>query len=133
MIPRSLALVLAALLAQPGGADLSAPVRRAPAGQHGAGPLRGYASWYGKNLQGHRTASGETFDMNALTAAHRTLPFGTRVRVRHVCNGRCVVVRINDRGPWSGKRLIDLSLAAARELGIARKGGCRVELEILGP
>lgn len=89
---------------------------------------RGTASWYGKRFHGKRTASGERFDMNALTAAHRTLPFGTRVRVRHVATGREVVVRINDRGPRSRQRVIDLSLGAARELGIHRGGTAEVQL-----
>jgi rare lipoprotein A len=87
---------------------------------------RGLASWYGHRFHGRPTASGEPFDADAFTAAHRTLPFGTRVRVRHVANGRAVVVRINDRGPARRDRLIDLSLAAARALGL--HGLARVEV-----
>ena len=93
--------------------------------------LKGVAAWYGGKFQGRMTANGETFDLHAYTAAHRTLPFGTLVRVRHACNGRHVIVRINDRGPYGGGRIIDLSQAAAREIGIYRKGRCKVELQVV--
>jgi rare lipoprotein A len=83
---------------------------------------RGQASWYGGKFHGRRTASGERFDMNALTAAHPKLPFGTRVRVRNPRNGREVVVRINDRGPFTGGRIIDLSRAAAEAIGLIQAG-----------
>jgi rare lipoprotein A len=83
---------------------------------------RGRASWYGPGFHGKRTASGERFDMNDLTAAHRTLPFGTRVRVRNTQNGREVVVRINDRGPQISDRIIDLSKAAAVALDLLQTG-----------
>jgi rare lipoprotein A len=85
---------------------------------------RGLASWYGPRFHGRRTASGEKFDMHQLTAAHRTLPFGTVVRVQSQVNGRTVDVRINDRGPFIGRRIIDLSRAAAEALGLieARAG-----------
>jgi rare lipoprotein A len=89
------------------------------------------ASWYGRGFQGRPTASGEPFDMHGLTAAHRTLPFGTPVEVRNPRNGRSVVVRINDRGPHTRRRDIDLSYAAARELGIAGRGTARVDLRVL--
>ena len=85
----------------------------------GANALSGMASWYGPGFQGRRTASGEIFNTNALTAAHRTLPFGTRVRVVNKRNGRSVVVRINDRGPFVRGRVIDLSKSAARALGVS--------------
>ena len=88
----------------------------------------GEASWYGRRFHGRRTASGERFDMTALTAAHPWLPFGTRVRVRHVETGAEVEVRINDRGPFRGARIIDLSRAAARALGLAAAGAARVRL-----
>lgn len=91
----------------------------------------GVASWYGSVLHGHRTASGETFDKDALTACHRTLPFGTLVRVVDVSSGKSVVVRINDRGVLAPERVIDLSSAAANELGILRAGVAKVRLEIL--
>lgn len=88
----------------------------------------GLASWYGKRFHGRRTASGERFDMHALTAAHRSLPFGTTLRVRSVKTGREVVVRINDRGPVRRTRIIDLSLGAARAIGVEHMGVTRVEL-----
>jgi len=89
---------------------------------------QGLASWYGGRFHGRRTASGESFDMRDLTAAHKTLPFGTRVRVRNLDNGREVVVRINDRGPFSAKRVIDLSHAAASALGMVRSGVVKVQV-----
>jgi rare lipoprotein A len=92
----------------------------------------GVASFYGRKFHGRRTASGEQFDMNAMTAAHRTLPFGTRVRVTNPRNGRSVVVRINDRGPFSRGRTIDLSRKAAGELGIIARGHAQVELDVIG-
>ena len=79
----------------------------------------GIASWYGPGFQGRRTANGERFDTNQLTAAHKTLPFGTRVRVQSMVNGKEVVVRINDRGPFIKGRIIDLSRAAANAIGMA--------------
>jgi rare lipoprotein A len=89
---------------------------------------RGMASWYGPNFHGKRTASGERFDMNDLTAAHRTLPFGTRVRVRNTQNDREVIVRINDRGPRVANRIIDLSKAAAAALDLLQAGEAPVVL-----
>jgi rare lipoprotein A len=89
------------------------------------------ASWYGKELAGHKTASGERFDPSKLTAAHRTLRFGTMVRVTRVKTGQSVVVRINDRGPFSKNRIIDLSEAAARQLDMISAGTSKVQLEIL--
>jgi rare lipoprotein A len=96
-----------------------------------AEPEHGVASWYGRGFHGRSTASGERFDMHGLTAAHRTLPFGTPVEVRNPANGKRVVVRINDRGPHTRRRLIDLSYAAARDLGIAARGTAPVELRVL--
>ena len=92
---------------------------------------KGIASWYGPGFHGRQTANGETFDMEAMTAAHRTLPFDTIVRVRHLANGRTVDVRINDRGPFKRGRIVDLSRAAAREIGLLEKGTARVELRVL--
>jgi rare lipoprotein A len=86
----------------------------------------GPASWYGPGFQGRRTASGETFDTNELTAAHRTLPFGTRVRVVNERTGRSVVVRINDRGPYAHGRVIDLSHASAQAIGLMGVGSVTV-------
>ena len=79
---------------------------------------RGHASWYGPGFHGRRTASGETFNTNALTAAHRSLPFGTRVRVVNEKTGRSVIVRINDRGPFTKGRVIDLARSAAQQIGM---------------
>jgi len=92
----------------------------------------GMASWYGPGLHGRRSASGERFDQHALTAAHRTLPFGTQVRVTNLNNGQSVVVRINDRGPFSHSRVIDLSRAAASALGMLGSGVAPVQLETIG-
>ncbi len=91
----------------------------------------GVASYYGRRFHGRRTANGERFDMNQLTAAHRTLPFGSRVRVTNPRTGRSVVVRINDRGPFVRGRHIDLSRRAAEEIGIIRRGHADVRLELL--
>lgn len=97
----------------------AAPARaKAPGTELG----RGKASWYGAGFHGKRTASGERFDMEALTAAHRTLAFGTRVRVRNARNGREVIVRINDRGPHVRDRIIDVSKAAAAALDLVQAG-----------
>ncbi|MFT3813593.1 MAG: septal ring lytic transglycosylase RlpA family protein [Acidovorax sp.] len=92
---------------------------------------RGLASWYGPGLHGRRTANGERFDRYEFTAAHRTLPFGTRLCVRSAVTGKAVVVRINDRGPFAKGRVIDLSQAAAQELGMAGLGIKPVELRRL--
>jgi rare lipoprotein A len=92
----------------------------------------GLASYYADKYQGRKTASGERFDTARLTAAHRTLPFGTRVRVTNVDNGKSVVVRVNDRGPFVAGRVIDLSPAAAKQLDMMRSGVVRVKLEVLG-
>ena len=91
----------------------------------------GVASYYGRRFHGRPTANGERFDMNALTAAHKTLPFGSRVRVTNPRNGASVVVRVNDRGPFVRGRDIDVSRAAAEQLGIVGAGHGRVELELL--
>lgn len=90
----------------------------------------GPASWYGKAHQGRRTADGERFDRNEMTAAHRSLPFGTIVRVKNEATGKTVKVRINDRGPFVGDRIIDLSAAAGRRLGIRDDGIATVRLEV---
>lgn len=89
---------------------------------------RGVASWYGEPFHGRRTASGEVFNMNDLTAAHKTLPFGTRLRVRNLATGQEVAVRINDRGPHVKGRVIDLSRAAAASIGLIRSGTAPVVL-----
>lgn len=91
----------------------------------------GVASYYADRFNGQRTASGERFDNHAYTAAHRTLPFGTRVRVTNPANGASVVVRINDRGPFTRGRMIDLSRVAAQDLGLIQRGHGTVQLEQL--
>ena len=88
----------------------------------------GVASWYGPGFHGRRTANGERYDMHAMTAAHPTLPFGTRLEVRNVKTGESVVVRVNDRGPFKKSRILDLSYAAAREVGVYGPGTAYVEL-----
>ncbi len=93
--------------------------------------LKGIASWYGGRFNGRHTASGERFDMNAMTACHPTLPFGTVVRVKNMVNKRSVVVRITDRGALQEGRIIDLSLGAARMLAMTKDGLAPVELEVL--
>ncbi len=108
----------------PGGPrrDLPGSVRRVQ---------EGVASYYADQFHGRRTANGETFDMHAMTAAHRSLPFNTRVRVTNLDNGRSVVVRINDRGPFVEGRIIDLSYGAAGAVGMIGPGTARVRLEVL--
>lgn len=91
----------------------------------------GRASWYGPGFHGRRTASGERFNQNAMTAAHRTLPFGTRIRVTNLRNNRQVVVRVNDRGPFTGGRILDLSAGAARRIGLHSAGVGPVRIEVL--
>jgi rare lipoprotein A len=95
--------------------------------------FRGWASWYGPGFHGNRSASGERYNQNALTAAHRSLPFGTRVRVTNLNTGVSVIVRINDRGPFIRGRIIDLSAAAARTIGMMGSGVAPVTIEVLGP
>jgi len=91
----------------------------------------GIASWYGPGFDGNLTANGEVYDMDGISAAHKTLPFGTVVRVVELDTGRSIVVRINDRGPFVEGRIIDLSKGAAEELGIIDKGITRVGLRIV--
>ena len=109
--------------AEPAEPATAAPLAAAPGGLAELREIgRGIASWYGGHFHGRKTASGERYDMNALTAAHPTLPFGTVVRVRSLVNGKEVDVRINDRGPHVGRRLIDLSRGAAQALGLIDAG-----------
>lgn len=93
---------------------------------------RGIASWYGEQFHGKQAANGEIFDMGALTAAHRTLPLGSMVRVTNLTNGKHVRVRINDRGPYVNGRILDLSLAAADRLGMVHGGLSVIQLEVIG-
>lgn len=92
---------------------------------------KGQASWYGPGFYGNRTASGEVLRPGTLTAAHRTLPFGTKVLVTNLWNGRSAVVRINDRGPFHGNRVIDLAHGAAHSLGLTASGVAQVRLDVL--
>jgi len=101
------------------------------AGPPAASQMAGVASYYADEFNGRVTASGEVYNMDDMTAAHRTLPFGTKVRVTSIDTGRSVVVRINDRGPFKDDRVIDLSLEAARQLGLIAAGTGRVVLQIL--
>jgi len=112
---------------RPLAADGSAAVESGPVD----GASIGIASYYAHQHDGRRTASGERYDTRSMTAAHRTLPFGTRVRVTNLNNGRHAVVRINDRGPFRKGRIIDLSYAAARKLGLIGPGVARVRIDVL--
>jgi rare lipoprotein A len=130
--PRWPRVVLAAtLIAVLTGCASSHPQAAEPT--PGPPPETGVASYYAHQHDGRRTASGELFDMDEMTAAHRTLPFGTRVKVTNLRNGRSVVVRINDRGPFLKNRIIDLSYAAAQELHMLTRGTAKVQLDILPP
>jgi rare lipoprotein A len=91
----------------------------------------GMASYYAHEFHGRKTASGERYNMNDLTAAHRTLPFNTRVRVTNLSNDKSVIVRINDRGPFKKRRIIDLSLAAAKKIDLIGPGSAKVRIEII--
>jgi rare lipoprotein A len=93
--------------------------------------MEGFASWYGKEYHGRKTSSGEVYDMYALTAAHRTLPLGSEVRVTNLENGKEVNVRINDRGPFIEDRIIDLSYSSAKEIGMINKGIAKVRISLL--
>ena len=104
----------------PGAAEVSAPSVET-----------GMASYYADKFQGRKTANGETYDQNKMTAAHRTLPFGTRVRVTNLENDRSVELRINDRGPFVEGRIIDVSYRAARELDFVKAGLVKVRVEVL--
>ncbi len=132
LLALALAASLAACAAQkpaPPPMAIPAPIVTAPSPPAASFTQQGVASWYGQSHHGRRTANGETFDMNALTAAHRTLPFGTVVRVTRLDDGRAVKVRINDRGPHVASRIIDLSAHAARDIGITENGIARVKIE----
>lgn len=110
---------------------LAAGCARQPRQSRGSAQVEGVgmASWYGGKFHGRLTANGERFNKEAMTAAHRRLPFGTCVQVRNLGNGREVEVRINDRGPYAKGRLIDVSEAAARKLGFIDQGVAKVELQ----
>lgn len=118
---------LAERQAAPGVAEITSAIGRGIATVQ-----EGVVSWYGAQFHNRKTASGERFDSAALTMAHPSLPFGTVARVTNLRNGRSVVVRVNDRGPFVGKRIADLSQAAATEIGMLRKGLAKVRIEVLG-
>jgi len=129
--------VAAAVFASACGHHTSASVP--PAIARNAKPARigttetGIASWYGVPYDGRRTASGEIYDMRQLTAAHRTLPFNTWLRVTNLTNGKRVDVKVNDRGPFVQGRVIDLSLGAASEIDMVRQGTAKVRLKVIAP
>jgi rare lipoprotein A len=120
----ALALALLAFVA-----SACAGPRRAPDGDRAQDAQEGMASFYGKAHHGKQTANGERFDMHAMTCAHRTARFGTRLRVTDLATGRSVVVRVNDRGPYAHGRIVDLSYGAAKALGIVDRGVARVRVE----
>lgn len=129
MRPLVIALFVAIFVAACGGGQKP---KKSGGGSPGIpGVQYGIASWYGGKHHGGPTASGERFNKNAMTAAHRTLRMGTRVRVTRIKNGRVVIVRINDRGPYSKGRIIDLSEAAARDLDMLEDGIAKVKVEVL--
>jgi rare lipoprotein A len=111
----------------------SPPLVQPPSAPGSSFSQTGLASFYGRAHDGKTTANGESFDHQGFTAAHRTLPFGTRVRVTNLENGRTVTVTITDRGPYVRGRIVDISLAAARALGMQDKGVARVRLDALRP
>ena len=127
---RLMAIALPLLLAMPAvaqeqdGSDADTAVSGEEIGS-------GLASYYGRELAGNRTASGEAFDPDDFTCAHRSLPFGTKIRVTNLANGQSVVVRVNDRGPWGRGRVIDISQAAAKEIGMHRSGTARVRMTLV--
>ena len=127
------ALLLLAVVALLGSGCASAPRSQpsAAASATRSGPTVGVASYYGKQYHGRKTASGERFNMHELTAAHRTLPFGTNLKVTNLANDRSVVVRVNDRGPFKRDRILDVSLEAARRLQMVAAGIARVRIEPL--
>lgn len=128
-----LALLLALLFSGCGGARHRPPKleKEFPPTPLKKGVQEGVSSWYGKEFNGRPTASGEIFDMDALTAAHRTLPLGTTVRVTCLDTGREAVLKVNDRGPFIEGRILDCSYGAAKELGFAGMGVARVRVEVL--
>jgi rare lipoprotein A len=103
----------------------------AASGETAYGPMEGKASWYGAQFHGRLTASGEVYDKEKFTCAHRSLPFGTYLLVKNIDNGSSVVVRVNDRGPFAKDRVIDLSEAAARIMGIVATGTARVSFSVI--
>ena len=122
-----LPIPVAAIAPSPVPVSVSVPLQRPV--QEANYRETGIAAWYGKELHGRQTANGEVFDMNGLSAAHRTLPLGTLVRVTNLDNFKSITVRINDRGPFLKNRFLDLSYGAAKELGFVSQGTARVKIE----
>lgn len=131
MHPVRLALIALVALVVACGAPAKKPPPKKRVGTGQVSGASGKASWYGGRHHGGPTASGERFNKNALTAAHKKYPFGTRVRVTNLKNGKSVIVRINDRGPYGPGRVIDLSEAAAREIDMIEAGVVPVKVERL--
>lgn len=127
----ALAIAAAACAHAPALRSPAAPSPPAPGAERAARGEVGIASYYGRRFHGRRTASGARYDMRALTCAHPSAPFGTRLRVTDLDTGRSVVVTVNDRGPFARGRVVDLSLAAARALGMVERGLVRVRVERL--
>ncbi len=133
------ALAVANAAAAPAAPPAPAPAAQAPAvataarPADGVGPTEGVASWYGAEFHGRRTSNGEIYDKEALTCAHRWLPFGSYLLVRSLDTGSSVVVRVNDRGPFAKDRILDLSEAAARLVGMVATGTARVSFSLLPP
>jgi len=128
------ALAVSGVSAQTSPAPAAAPPAisaAAPAAQAAASVESGKIAWYGRKFAGRRTASGESFNPDALTMAHKTLPFGTRVKVTNLANKKSVTLRVNDRGPTQADRVGDVSLAAARQLGMLRSGVVDAEIEVI--
>jgi len=130
--PHVAAILLLTLMAGCARVSLPVPQFAPPAPVPTAGWVEeGIASWYGEPFHGRRTASGEVYDMEAMTAAHRTLPFGTVVQVQNLTNGRATTLRINDRGPFIAGRTLDVSRRAARELELIGPGTARIRMIVL--
>ena len=124
-------ILLLTLLSAPAHATAPGTSKAVPAANSSTTVLRGRASWYGSYFQGRRTTSGERYNRFGYTCAHKTLPFGTRLRVTNVKNGKSVVVRVSDRGPFRHQRILDVSAAAARPLGVVECGAATVIAQIV--
>ena len=129
--PRVAAPLPASTPAAPAASAPTAPAAEA-SDEAGTHFQTGVASYYGREFAGRRTANGERFDPNGFTAAHRTLPFGTRIRVTNPANDKSIIVRVNDRGPFHARRVLDLSTRAATALGLVRRGSGSVLIAVLG-
>ena len=129
----SICLCAASVLMGCGAAVPRFTTRAAPARENSSlvHQLEGTASYYAEEFDGRKTSNGETYNMHELTAAHRTLPFNTKIRVVNLENGKSVVVRVNDRGPFKDNRVIDLSLQAAKEIGLLANGTAPVRIDVL--